>query len=364
MRTAICLTGIGLVFAAVCLSLAQEKGGGKPGSVAVANPAGKAAAKPVKKEAQPAAGQPQGTTTKKTGPEPRLAKPAAAEKRSPDEDEIRHTAETFTKAYNQGDATAAAAHFTTDAEYIDEQGNVFEGRGAIEKNLRRFFAENLGAMLEIHIESIRVLNPGVAVEDGTTVVTSKDGAPLAHSRYLAVHAGSNGKWQVATVREHAPKGERRHREELEQLAWLVGDWIDESDESIVNFTCRPVDDGNFLLREFTVTVAGEEVLYGSQRIGWDPLTGRLRGWTFDSQGGHFEGVWHRDGDSWLLNSTGVTADGQTASGTSIFTYVNPHTITWQAVDHEIEGMRTPDSELYTLVRKGPLPETADTASKK
>ena len=30
-------------------------------------------------------------------------------------------------------------------------------------------------------------------------------------------------------------------------------------------------------------------------------------------------------------------------------------MTWQAVDHEIEGVRLPDSELFTLVRKPPPP---------
>jgi uncharacterized protein (TIGR02246 family) len=288
------------------------------------------------------------------------AKADNSSQRSPEEEAIRETAESFLKAYAQADGKAAAAHFTSNAEYIDDEGNVFEGRDEIEKNFSRFFAENKGAQLEINIESIRVVHPGLAVEDGTTRIVRDDGTPLARSRYVAVHVKADGKWLVATVREHAPKGERPHREQLEQLAWLVGEWMDESDESIVTFVCRPVDDGNFLVRDFTVTVAGEEVLHGSQRIGWDPMTGRLRAWTFDSQGGHFEGVWHRDGDSWVLNSTGVTADGQTASGTSIFTLVDSRTITWQAVNHEVEGERKPDSELYTLVRRGPLPEmTAD-----
>ena len=279
-----------------------------------------------------------------------------AEERSPDAEAIRKTAETFAKAYAEGDAKTAAAHFTQNAQYIDAEGTSFQGRDEIERNFARFFADNKGVNFEIRIESIRFVDPSMAVEDGTSTIIGSNGAPRGRSRYVAVHLKTGGNWLVAMVREHAPNGERRHREELQKLDWLTGQWVDEADESIVMFTCGPVDDGNFLLREFKVTVAGDAVISGTQRIGWDPLTGRLRAWTFDSQGGHFDGVWRRDGESWVLNSTGVTADGETASGTSIFTIIDPHTITWQAVDHEIEGARRPDSAVYTLVRVGPAPE--------
>jgi uncharacterized protein (TIGR02246 family) len=279
-----------------------------------------------------------------------------ADERSPDEEAILKTAETFARAYAEGDAKAAAAHFTENAEYIDEEGNRFQGRDEIERNFERFFSDNKGVSFDIDVDSIRFVDPSMAVEDGTSTIISGDGMPRGRSRYVAVHMKTGGKWLVAMVREHARKGERRHREELQQLDWLTGQWVDEADESIVVFNCARVDDGNYLLREFKVTVAGDEVISGSQRIGWDPLTGRLRAWTFDSQGGHFEGVWRRDGDSWVLTSTGVTAGGETASGTSLFTIIDPHTITWQAVDREIEGARRPDSDLYTLVRVGPAPE--------
>ena len=106
---------------------------------------------------------------------------------------------------------------------------------------------------------------------------------------------------------------------------------------------------------FTVTVAGEKVISGTQRIGWDPSLGKFRTWTFDSDGGHFEGVWSFDGERWMLTSSGITSDGQTGSGVSIFTPVNRHTMTWQAVNRQLDGMRLPDSEEFTLVRMGPGP---------
>ena len=57
----------------------------------------------------------------------------------------------------------------------------------------------------------------------------------------------------------------------------------------------------------SIKIAGREEISGSQRIGWDALLGKFRSWIFDSEGGHSEGYWHRDGDNWVLKATGVTA---------------------------------------------------------
>ncbi len=365
MRSSICVGIATMVLAAIGLISAQDSQSTNRGKGANEKPAVKSAENG--RTSAPRAPRKNANDAVKSEDAPAANESddaAEAEKRSPDEEAILQTAETFARAYAEGDAKAAAAHFTENAEYIDEEGNRYQGRDEIEQNFARYFGDNKGVSFEIQIESIRFPDAAMAIEDGTSMIVSRDGEPNRRSRYLAVHLKTGGKWLVAMVREQAPKGERRHREQLQQLAWLIGEWVDEADESIVRFTCRPVDDGNFLLREFKVTVAGDEVMSGSQRIGWDPLTGRLRAWTFDSQGGHFEGVWRRDGESWVLNSTGVTADGETASGTSVFTIVNPHTITWQAVDHEIEGVRRPDSETYTLVRVGPPPEVREEEAKK
>src|SRR4029077_12707882 len=81
------------------------------------------------------------------------------EKNTAEEEAIRQTGETFAKAYGEGDASAVAAHFTPDAEYVDEQGNVFQGRQAIEESLAAFFTENPGSQLEVTIDTIRFVSP-------------------------------------------------------------------------------------------------------------------------------------------------------------------------------------------------------------
>ena len=166
------------------------------------------------------------------------------------------------------------------------RANLFEGRQAIEEALTAFFAENPGYQLDVDIDTIRFVSPGVAIEDGTTTLTRPEGAATDYSHYTTVHVKTAGKWLAASVREHAPKDRREHRAQLQQLEWLLGDWVDEDDDSIVEFSCQAVDNGNFLLRQFTVKIAGQEAMSGTQRIGWDPVSGKLRAWIFDSEGGY------------------------------------------------------------------------------
>lgn len=338
MRTTLILSGAALLFGVICFAAADEKVVQKRADKPSPQPAAKAVPKPIT------------TPTEKTP-----ASQSVTAKRSVDEEAIRQMDEAFLKAYGRGDAKAVAAYFTADAEYVDELGNVFQGRAAIEDSMIEFFAENPGCKLEMNVDSIRFISPGIAIEDGTTTITRTEGEPTIESLYTAVHVKTDGKWLAASVRDHAPKNRRLHRSQLQQLSWLVGDWVDEGDDSIVHFSCQSVDNGNFLLRKFAIQVAGQEAMSGTQRIGWDPLTGKLRAWIFDSEGAYSDGLWHQAGDNWVLKSTGVTADGQTASSTSIYTFVNDHTMTWQSVHHEIAGVQQPDSEVVTIVRQAPSP---------
>lgn len=331
----------------------------------IAPPATKASTKVVESpSAQQTQSEKAGAKTSTTPAETtKTSQPVTAQQLA-DEQTIRQMDEGFLKAYGRADAKGVAAYFAVNAEYVDELGNVFQGRQAIEDSMIEFFAENPGCKLEMNVDSIRFISPGIAIEDGTTTITRTEGEPTIESLYTTVHVKTDGKWLVASVRDHAPKNRRLHHSQLQQLDWLVGNWVDEEDDSIVNFSCEAVDNGNFLLRKFNIQIAGQEAMSGTQRIGWDPLTGKLRAWIFDSEGAYVEGLWHRDGDNWVLRSTGVTADGETASSTSIYTFVNEHTMTWQSVDQEIAGVQQPDSEVVTIVRQAPSPVAEIAADRK
>lgn len=364
MRIGISVFTIGVLAVVYCVFAADDKPkksapAQQPGPAASTRSAEKAPPadrQPAKKNAAPDSAP---TTEKKPAETEKSAHQSASsnERYADDEAKLLKAADAFVKAYAQRDAKTVAALFTEDAEYVDMQGEVFVGRQAIEQTLAQYFRDNPKCTLELDIVGIRFLSPVLAIEDGVTICsTGQPGKPSDESRYTAIHSKTGNDWQVASVREMGNEGKRQHAHHLQQLDWLIGNWVDEDDDSVVHFDCRRSDDGVFLIRNFEISLGGEKVLTGTQRIGWDPIAGKLRAWTFDSQGGFFEGYWHRDGDDWVLTSNGVTADGETASGRSVFSHDQGHVITWQAVDREIGGSRLADSELFTLVRRGPMPE--------
>lgn len=355
-RHQLLLLGCALVVTGVSVSLAigrDEKGAApqKEGvkAVAPAESKGPAETKRNVKEndkSAPAAGNPKVEDKSNSG----------------DEQEIRASGDAFIKAYESSSPKDIGALFTADAEYIDDEGNVIRGREAISELFDSCFTSRPAGKLRMNIETIRIISPGVAIEDGVTEVSHSAEQEPAYTRYSAVHVKTDGKWLVASVREHTPKEWRQHRSQLQQLSWLQGDWVDEGDGADVIFKCVPISGGTFLLRKFAIHVAGQEAMNGEQRIGWDPLMGKFRAWIFDSEGGFAEGFWYRDENRWQLKAVGITADGQTASSTSIYTIVDENTMTWQSVDHEVAGVQLPDSEPVTIVRRGPVPKTEFTTT--
>jgi uncharacterized protein (TIGR02246 family) len=300
---------------------------------------------PVKKEAAPPAKTPS-------------AKPAPAPKRSPDEEAVAQAATGLGKAYNEHNGKNFAAAFTADGEYVDENGNVFHGRKAIEDEFAALLKANPETGIELALASLRTIAPGVIAADGTTRLTRKKGEPAIAGRCSLVCTKDGNKWLIASLREIADDGQHAsHHEQVRQLEFLIGDWVNQGGHSDVHFTCRWDEGMNFLVRDFAVHVAGQKTMTGTQRIGYDPLTGHLRAWIFDSAGGYADGYFHHDGEIWVLKTTGVTADGQMASGTQLFGPIDAHRLSWKAVDYVIGGEQLPDIPPVTIVRKPPAPIT-------
>lgn len=284
------------------------------------------------------------------------AAPAAASSRADDEKALRKLAADFAKAYNDRDAKALAAQFAPQAEMVDLDGNVIQGRPAIEQSFAAQF-EHPVFTIAVEIESLRFVGNDMAIEDGHLIFTSEDDDANFRTHYTAVHVRDGGRWWVASSRDVTNPNDRvPPHEHLEPLAWFVGDWVEEGGHSIVTTTCRWDETKNYLLTDYTVKIAGQTTMSGTQRIGWDPLTKQIKTWTFDSDGGYGEGYWHRDGDRWLVKLNGVTADGRTGSMTQIHTHLSDHRRTWRAVDRVLGGESLEDIEEITVVRAPPKPK--------
>jgi uncharacterized protein (TIGR02246 family) len=261
----------------------------------------------------------------------------------------------FAKAFNGSDATAAAATFAEDALIVDENGERTEGRAAIRAGLAASFADSPGSTIEIKVDTLRFLGPDTALEEGRTTITpAKSGESAEKTRFTVVYIKKNGQWLQSAVRDETCNDLSPH-DRLKELEWLVGDWINESQDAVVNTSCRWSDDGNFLIREFTMKTQGQPVLSGTQRIGWDAVKRQFKTWIFDSQGGFGEGHWTRDGNRWLIKADGVRQDGQPASATNIVTRMGKDRIGWQSVDRTLGGAAIAGIDEFTLVRKPPGP---------
>lgn len=286
-------------------------------------------------------------------------KPAGAENRggaasgqdSPDVRAIRATAESYIKAFNEGNAKVLAAHWADEGDYIDETGRHLTGRAAIEDSFESYFKSNKGLKLQISITSIRFPTDNLAVEDGTTVVIPPDKSPSLTVRYTAVHVKESGAWKIVSVRE-AVAMPPTNSEHLEPLDWLIGDWIDEGEHGdVLETSCDWSADGNFIVRSFMSSINGNFFGSGVQWIGWDAGKKCIRSWSHDSSGGFSESVWTTAGDKWVIESSSTLPDGSIVTQTGTVTHVDPDTLTWQATNRKVDGESVPDSKMIEVKRR-------------
>jgi uncharacterized protein (TIGR02246 family) len=272
---------------------------------------------------------------------------------SADEILIRELDAAYIRDYNRGDAKALASVFIEDAEVFEAEGARYRGRDLIEKSFAETFANEKGARIALEIESIRFLTPDAAKEEGRSIITPTKGGPVSRP-YTVLYVKRDGRWQIASVREELDLLVRPH-DRLEALEWMIGEWLDEGPEATVRFDCKWSEDGNFLIRTYSVKQDGKTVMSGTQRIGWDPLARQFRSWEFDSEGGYGDGKWSRDGESWVVKSTGVRPEGITASSTNILARERPDRVRWISTDRVLGDESVPGELAYVLIRVPPPP---------
>jgi uncharacterized protein (TIGR02246 family) len=280
-----------------------------------------------------------------------------------DEHAVRDLVADFEKRFNAGDASALAALFTENARLVTLEGQVVEGRANIEALFATAFEETPGQTIALETHHLRFLNPEAAIEEGTATIQSRSGPalgkrPAETTRYTVAYVKRDGKWLHDYVRDEPPPQDlaaQSPADQLQQLEWLLGEWIDESDHAHVETTCRWADNRAFLVREFQVKIQGQPAMEGTQRIGWDPRLKQFRSWVFDSEGGFSEGIWTHDGERWVVKTMGVMKDGRTVTATNAFIPESRDRIRWVSTDRTLGDEVLPNSEEVVLVRRPPGP---------
>jgi hypothetical protein len=102
------------------------------------------------------------------------------------------------------------------------------------------------------------------------------------------------------------------------------------------------NDGNFILREYSIKNPDETQHTVSQRIGWDPIANGFRSWSFDSRGGYTEGTWKRQADSWIVHNSGVTPEGLRSSATGLYTSITEQGFLQEIVGAMLDNQSQPD----------------------
>jgi uncharacterized protein (TIGR02246 family) len=273
-----------------------------------------------------------------------------------DEAAIRKSDEAYVEAYNKRDAKALAALWSPEAVYIDpETGDEAVGREEIEKEFAATFEALKDAKLEIEVGSIRFLSPNVAIENGTARIIYPEGEP-DESSYAALFVKREGKWLLDRVMEDEaaapPEPLPSSYEQLKELEWMIGSWIDQDEDATVQTDCDWTKNQNFINRSFAVVVGDEVDMAGMQIIGWDPIAKQIRSWIFDSDGGFSEGKWTRKGDDrWLIQQNGTLPTGGRTSALNIITRIDDSSFTWQSVNREVNGDILPNVDEVLVVRK-------------
>lgn len=276
-----------------------------------------------------------------------------------DEAAIRKDVEGYAAAYNKGNFDAAGKHWSADAEYINDEGKVTKGRDAIVGLFKKGRVATKGYTFKVDVQSVRMLKPDVALEDGTVTLTAPDGT-ADKTRFSAVMVKTDGAWQMSRVQDVGSVGESEETTpyaRLKQLEWLVGKWEDEDKQGNIHMTCRWGMGKTYLIQEYTIKRPSQDPVEIEQRIAWDPINGHLRSWIFDSKGGFSEGAWQRTGNQWDVAVSGVLPDARLATARQIWSFVDDDHFKWQAVDRSIDSKPIADS-LTTFRRSAP--ETAST----
>jgi hypothetical protein len=87
------------------------------------------------------------------------------------------------------------------------------------------------------------------------------------------------------------------------------------------------------------------------------VTGQLRSWTFDDDGGFTEGRWDATDEGWVVKSEATMPDGTTGSATLVITVEDADHFVVRGSDRIVGGAAEPDFELK-ITRRPPQPGAA------
>lgn len=268
-----------------------------------------------------------------------------------DREDFEANSKRLIAAFNKGDAKAMASFWTENGDYMDEGGQRIQGRKAIEEYFQKLFAAGKGAELRVYKTAFRMVRPDLAIGDGIMEVIPPGGGPSTSARYTSVQVKQSGKWLIESIRE-AVVTPPTHAEKLDDLAFLIGDWVPEEGKKGPSMTMSFswAENNNFIVNRFTSTIQDVPVAGGTQWIAYDAAAKCIRAWVFDSTGSISEASWVRDGKRLTSKTTTILPNGSKATSNNIVTRIDDNSITLQMTHRAVDGKSQPDSPEIKLKR--------------
>jgi hypothetical protein len=254
-----------------------------------------------------------------------------------DANAVRAAAREFLGAARRGDEGALRKMWTPAGDFADASGKVLKAAELIHQ-LAALPKADAGATDDsISDATLRFVTPDVAIIDGMTDRACETDGSILTRRFTAVWVKREGKWLLDSLREAAVEASPLN-EHLKPLEWLVGEWVGTTDDASILVSSHWCDEGNFVVREFAFARDGGGTISGTQRIGWDAINGKIKSWTFDSQGGAGEENWRRDGKRWIVDTVDVTADGKKGKTSSVYVPGDENHFVWEVAGADVAGV--------------------------
>jgi hypothetical protein len=160
----------------------------------------------------------------------------------------------------------------------------------------------------------------------------------------------DGKWLMASVREHASPSVSA-RPTLGDLEWLIGGWTTDQESNKVELAFKWIVDKKFIELSYKVQDKKGSPGSGVQIIGQDPVSDELVSWSFFANGGSGRGRWRPFRKGWIIDSFGRMPDGRPTTATYMISRPDENSLVWKSVNRRIAGKRLKDTETVVLKRK-------------
>jgi hypothetical protein len=146
---------------------------------------------------------------------------------------------------------------------------------------------------------------------------------------------------------------------LDELDWLIGDWVADADGAQVRTTCDWDAGRRFLIRHIYVERNGKLLHSVGQRFGFDPVAKGIKVWSFDRDGSHAEGTIKQNGTNWVFTTQGVSSAGATWTSTNTYSEISPKGFTLTSTSQGASGPEKSSVLKFTPFVEAPIAAPTD-----